>query len=148
MCRRFAYVAVGLWKVPQQGHFVFLIFIKFTIGSVPITTVTWPSHGKFVLGLPDILFVANNTSRYINAMVCACQFLVGWEGFIFAQYLWNTGHHWLVVLSMVTTKCTRTRHPFDMLSRLAFDMLSCLGHKDPTSLWHALSSCLKQGACS
>jgi len=39
------------------------------------------------LGLPDILFVANNTSRYINTMVCACQFLVEWEGFIFAHYL-------------------------------------------------------------
>ena len=52
MYRRFAYVAVGLWEVPQQGHFIFVIFIKFTIGSVPITTVRWPSHGQFVLGFP------------------------------------------------------------------------------------------------
>ena len=35
--RRFVHVAVGLWKVPQQGHFIFIIFINFTIGSVPIT---------------------------------------------------------------------------------------------------------------
>jgi len=25
--------------VPQQGHFIFVIFINFTIGSVPITSV-------------------------------------------------------------------------------------------------------------
>jgi len=42
---------------------------------------------KFVLGLPDILIVTNNTSRYIYTVVCACQFLVEWEGFIFAHYL-------------------------------------------------------------
>jgi len=126
--RRSVYVAMGLWKVPQQGHFIFVIFINFTFGFVPITSVRWPSCGKFVLGLPDILFVANNTSRHINTMVCACQFLVEWEGFIFAQYLWNTWHHWFVVF-----------HSYHKVYS---------GHKDPTCLWHALSSCLKQGACS
>jgi len=123
MCQRSVYVVMELWKVPQQGHFIFVIFINFTIGSVPITSVRWPSRVKFVLGLPDMLFVTNSTSRYINTMVCACQFLVEREGFIFAHYLWNRGHHWFVVLSTVTTKCTvatRTRHPFDMLSRLAY----------------------------
>ena len=66
--RRFAYFPVGLWKVPQEGHFIFVIFVKFTIGSIPITTMRWSSHGKFVLGLPDILFLANNTSRYIRSV--------------------------------------------------------------------------------
>ena len=44
---------------------------------------------KFVLDLPDILLVANNTSCYINTMVCACQFLVEWEGFypLFAKHM-------------------------------------------------------------
>ena len=69
MYRRLAYVAVGLWKVPLQGHFMFVIFINFTIGSVAITSGRWPSRGKFVLGLLDILFVANNTSRYKFAHV-------------------------------------------------------------------------------
>jgi len=80
MYRRFVHIAVGLWKILQQGHLIFVIFINFTIGFVPITLVRWPFRGKFVLGLPDILFVANNTSHYINTMVCICRFLVKWEG--------------------------------------------------------------------
>jgi len=108
MYLRFIYVAMELWKVLRQGNFIFVIFINFTVGSVPNTAVRWPSRGNFVLGLPDILFVANNTSRYINTMVCACQFLVEWEGWkvIFTHYLRNTWHHWFVVFSIVITKCT------------------------------------------
>jgi len=62
------------WKVPREGRFIFVICINFTIGSVPITAVRWPSYGKFVLGLTDILFVANHANRCINTIVCACQF--------------------------------------------------------------------------
>jgi len=93
MYRWFNDVAMELWNVLQQGHFFFVIFITFTIGSVPVTAVRWPSGRKFVLGLPDILFVATNTSPYINTMVCTCQFLVKWKGFICAHYSWNTWHH-------------------------------------------------------
>ena len=117
MYRRFIYVSMELWKALPQGHFIFVIFNNFTIESVPITVVRWLSRGKFVLGLTYILFV-NNTSRYINTMVCACHFLVEWEGFSFAHYLWNTWHHWFVVFPIVTAKCTvatRTRQPFDTI---------------------------------
>ena len=118
----FVYVTTELWKVSRQGHFIFVIFINLTIGSVPITAMRWPSRGEFFLGLPEILFVANHTSREINAIICACQLLVEWEGYSFAHYLWNTWHHWFVVFLIVTTKCTtaaRTGQPIDMLSHLA-----------------------------
>ena len=93
MCRRFIYFSMELWKVPWQGHFIFVIFIDYTTGSVLITAVRWPSLGKFVFGLTEILFVANHTSRYTNTIVCACQFLVEWEGFSFAHCLWNAWQH-------------------------------------------------------
>ena len=38
-----------------------LIFSIFTIRFVPTAAVLWPSRGKFVHGLPDILFVAYHT---------------------------------------------------------------------------------------
>jgi len=68
MYRRFIYVSMELWEVPWESHFIFVIFINFTIGSVPITAVRCLSRGGFVLGLTDMLFVANNTSPYINTV--------------------------------------------------------------------------------
>ena len=106
MYRWFIYVTMEHWIVPRQGHFIFVIFINFTIGSVPISALRWPSLGKIVLGFIDILFVAYQTCRYTYTIICACQVLVEWEGFSFAHYLWNTRHHWFVVFSMVTTKGT------------------------------------------
>jgi len=129
MYRRSVYAAMELWKVPQQGHFIFVIFINFTIGSVPITAVRWQSSGKFVLGFPDILFVANNISRYKNTMVCACKFF-GWEGRFYVCPLF--------VKHMAPMICCAF-HGYHKVHN---------GHKDPASLWHALSSRLKQGACS
>jgi len=66
---------------------MFVVFIKFTTWSVPITAVLRPSHGKFVFGLTDVLFVANNTCRHINAIACAYEVLVEFEVFRFAHYL-------------------------------------------------------------
>jgi len=71
--------------VPRQGHF--LVFVIFTIRSVPISAVGLPSLGKFILGLSDILFMRYHTSRYVNTIGCPCQFLVQRKGFGFAHYL-------------------------------------------------------------
>jgi len=81
------------WIVPWQGHFIFAIF---TIWSVPITVVQWPSLGKFVHGLVHVLFMTYHTSRYMNTIVCADQVLFQWVGFSFAHYLWNTWYHYFL----------------------------------------------------
>ena len=120
MYRWFIYVTMKQSIAPRQGHF--LIFVIFAIRSVLITAVHWPSLGKFILGLSEILFMTQHTSRYINTIVCACQVLVQWKGFCFAHYLWNTRYHWFVVFPIATTKCTvapRSWLTFDRLSRLA-----------------------------
>ena len=127
MCRRSVYVAMELWKVPQQDHFVFVIFINFTIESVAITSGRWPSRGKFLLGLPDILFVANNTSRYINTMVCACQFLVEWDGFIFAHYLWNTWHMEASAVAEKLWNILETKSSPGLFFVLTWSAPECLG---------------------
>jgi len=119
MYRRFVHVAVGLWKMPQQGHFAFVIFINFTIGSVPITSVRWPSRGKFVLGLPDMLFVANN-KKSLHKHHGLRMSVFGWVGrFYFCP---------LFVKHMAPLICCAF-HGYHKVHS---------GHKDPTSLWHAL----------
>ena len=67
------YSAMVLWIVPRQGH---LVTVSFTILFVPITAMRWPSFGKFVASLTNILFTTNHTSCDVNAKVCASQALV------------------------------------------------------------------------
>ena len=66
MYRCFFYVTMEHWIVPRRGHCIFVIFVNLTIGSAPITAMRWPSLGKFVFGLADILFVAYHTCHDIN----------------------------------------------------------------------------------
>ena len=73
--RRLVYSAVVLWIVPQQGHLV-LVTVSFTISFVPMTAMRWPSFGKFVASLINILFMTYYTSRDVNAKICASQALV------------------------------------------------------------------------
>ena len=51
----YVYVTAKQSIMPWQGHFLF--FVIFTIRSVPITAMRWPSLEKFILGLSDILFM-------------------------------------------------------------------------------------------
>jgi len=60
--------------VPRQSHL--FIFVIFAIRSVPITAVRGPSLEKLILGLSDMLFTTQHTSRYVNTIVCAYQVLV------------------------------------------------------------------------
>jgi len=55
MYRWFIYVTMEQSIVPRQGHVIF--FVIFTIWPVPVTAVLWPSLGKFVIDLSDILFM-------------------------------------------------------------------------------------------
>jgi len=57
---------------------------------------------KFICCLANM--AAHHTSRNINTIVCACQVLVEWEGFIFCLVLWNSSECVFVVFSMATTK--------------------------------------------
>ena len=54
-----------------------------TTWFAPITAVRWPSRGKFVHVLADILFMTYYTSRYMHTAVCACQVWVQRERLIF-----------------------------------------------------------------
>jgi len=67
--RRFIHDAMEHWIVLWQGH---LIFVIFTISFASITAVRL-SHGKFVNGLADILFMVYHTSHCASAAVGACQ---------------------------------------------------------------------------
>ena len=73
--RWLVYSAVVFWIVPRQGHLV-LVTVSFTILFVPITAMRWPSFGKFVASLTNILFMTYYTSRDVNAKICASQALV------------------------------------------------------------------------
>ena len=115
MYRWFMYVTWEHWMVPQQGHFIFVIF---AVGS----TVRRPSLGKFVRGLDDILFMTYHTSSCINTIVCSCPVLVQRGGFSFGHYMRNTWCHWYFAFAIVTTKsivAESIRHTLDMLPRLA-----------------------------
>ena len=72
--RWLVYSAVVFWIVPRQGHLV-LVTVSFTILFVPITAMRWPSFGKFVTSLTNILFMTHHTSRDVNAKICASQAL-------------------------------------------------------------------------
>jgi len=107
------YSAVVLWIVPRQGHVV-VVTVSFTILFVPIIAMCWPSFGKFVASLTNILFMTYHTSRDVNAKICASQALVLVSN-------WNIWYHGFVIFSIATTKCTVLTWPW-----ATFGLLSCL----------------------
>jgi len=115
MYRWFIYDTMEYWIVPRQSHF---ILVNDTIWSVPTAAVWWPSLGKFVHGLSNILFMTHHTYRYIITIVCACRVLAQREGLSFAHCLWNTWHHWFIVFSIATTECTVAASNFLWVSNI------------------------------
>jgi len=55
------------WKCRDKGRLVAVIHI---IWFVLINSVQWPSRGKRVYCLANILLMAYRTSRHINTIVC------------------------------------------------------------------------------
>jgi len=80
MLKWLIYCAMALWIVWQKNN---LVFVTFAIHFIPRTVVRCPSHGKFVHGLANILFMAYHTSHCINAIVCTCQVFGEWRKFHF-----------------------------------------------------------------
>ena len=110
----------GLFIVPRQGHLV-LVTVSFTILFVPITAMRWPSLGKFVASLTNILFMTYHTSHDVNAKICASQAVVWLKSFGIGQQLWNIWYHGFVIFSIATTKCTVLTWPWP-----TFGLRSCL----------------------
>jgi len=84
--RRFIYVCHGNLKSAATRPLCLFYFHQFRnwvcSNYCGAMTISWKICSWFAR------YIVRGTSRYINTMVCACQFLVEWEGFIFAHYLW------------------------------------------------------------